>query len=200
MIKPVIIGFYGYSKSGKTKLITKLISYFSKMNFEVASIKQSDKSYNIDQKGKDTYKFGEAGSNAIAFMGKDQTSFIFKKEMKLNKCIQHILAYKNYDLILIEGANDLYIPKIRIGNKSLLENTILTYDNINKVQSIIIDKLNERCNYMKDKIELKVDGKKIPLSDFPQEFIKNTLIGMVKSLKGINIDDDVKNINIIYKK
>ena len=57
MLKPVIIGIYGFSNTGKTKLITELIIYFSKLNYKVASIKQSDKSYNIDRVGKDTYKF-----------------------------------------------------------------------------------------------------------------------------------------------
>jgi len=201
MLKPVIIGIYGFSNTGKTKLITELIIYFSKLNYKVASIKQSDKPYNIDRVGKDTYKFAEAGSNAISFLTKDQTLFIFKDEMKLNNCIEYILAYKYYDLILVEGVQDKFIQKIRIGNKSLLKNTIFTYDNnLNKIQSFIANKLNERCNYLDDKIELKVNGEKISLSEFPQEFIKNTLIGMVKSLKGIDVNDEIITINISYSK
>jgi len=201
MLKPVIIGIYGFSNTGKTKLITELISYFSKMNFKVASIKQSDKSYELDQKGKDTYKFAEYGSSAVGFLTKDHAFFIFKKEMKLINCIEYILSNNNYDLILVEGAKEPYIPKIRIGNKPLIKNTIYTYDkDINRVLSIINNKLDERCNYMQENLELKVNGKKIPLSDFPKEFIKNTLIGMIKSLKGIDEIDEIKNINIIYSK
>ncbi len=201
MLKPVIIGFYGFSNSGKTKLITDLILHFSKMNFKVASIKQSDKSYNIDQKGKDTYNFIKNGSSAIAFLTKNQTSFIFNNKMKLRNCIEYIILNNNYDLILVEGANDPYISKIRIGNKPLIKNTIFTYDkDINRVQSFINNKLNERCDNMKKNIELKVNGKKIPLTDFPNEFIKNTLIGMIKSLKGIEVNEEIQNININYSK
>lgn len=202
MLKPVIIGFYGFSNSGKTNLITTLIKYFSNLNFKIATIKQSDKSYDIDQKGKDTYKYSKNGSNVIAFLTKDQTSFIFNSQMDIINCIEYILINNNYDLILIEGANNPNIPKIRIGNKPLIENTIFTFDNkdINRVQSLIYNKLIERCNQMKNNIELKVNGKKIPLTDFPNEFIKNTLIGMVKSLKGIDESDEIQNINIIYSK
>ena len=201
MLKPVIIGFYGFSNSGKTQLITDLISHFSKMNFKVASIKQSDKSYNIDQKGKDTYNFIKNGSSAIAFLTKNQTSFIFNNKIKLRNCIEYIILNNNYDLILVEGANDPYIPKIRIGNKPLIKNTIFTYDkDINRVQSFINNKLNERCDNMKKNIEFKVNGKKIKLNDFPNEFIKNTLIGMIKSLKGIEVNEEIQNININYSK
>ena len=38
---------------------------------------------------------------------------------------------------------------------------------------------------MTDQVELRVNGKLIPLTEFPDEFIKNTVIGMIKSLKGV---------------
>lgn len=201
MIKPVIIGFYGYSKSGKTNLITELISYFSRENYKIACIKQTHKSYDIDKKGKDTYKFASEGSKIIVFMTKKQTSFIITKEMKLRDSIDYIIRYNNLDIIFIEGAKDFFIPKIRIGEKPLIENTILNYDNdINKVISIINQKLKERLDQMNDKIELKVNGKTIPLTEFPNIFIKNTIFGMIKSLKGIKSDEDITEINIEYKK
>jgi hypothetical protein len=41
--------------------------------------------------------------------------------------------------------------------------------------------------------ELAVNGKKVILNDFVQGFISQTLIGMVKSLHGV---DDVETINL----
>lgn len=200
MLKPIIIGFYGYSNSGKTKLISELISYFSLKNYIIASIKQTNKSYDVDMEGKDTYKFAVKGSNIIVFKTKKQASFIVNKEMELKEIIEYLIKNNNIDLIFIEGANDKSIPKIRIGDKPLIENTILNYDNdINKVLSVIYKKLNERLDKMNEKIELKVNGKKIPLTEFPNIFIKNTLIGMIKSLKGIKTDEEITDIDIKYK-
>ena len=200
MIKPLIIGFYGYSNSGKTKLITELISYFSVKNYIIASIKQTNKSYDVDIEGKDTYKFATEGSNIIVFKTKKQTSFIFNKKMEIKEIIKYLIENNNLDLIFVEGANDKFIPKIRIGDKPLIENTILNYDNdIKKVISIINKKLNERFDQMNDKIELKVNGKTIPLTEFPTKFIKNTLIGMIKSLKGIKSNEDIGDIYLRYK-
>jgi molybdopterin-guanine dinucleotide biosynthesis protein B len=201
MLEPVIIGFYGYSKSGKTKLISELISYFSKENYNIACIKQTNKFYDVDKKGKDTYRFAIEGSNFIVFMTRKHTSFIIRKEMKINDVIEYIMNYSNLDLIFIEGAKDYFIPKIRIGEKPLIENTILDYNNdINKIISIINQRLNKRLDKMHDKIELKVNGKTIPLTEFPNIFIKNTLFGMIKSLKGIKTNEDIIDINISYKK
>ena len=196
MLKPIIIGFYGYSNSGKTKLISELISYFSVKNYAIASVKQTDKPYDVDIEGKDTYKFANKGSNIIVFKTKKQTSFIVNKEMELKEIIEYLIKDNNIDLIFIEGAKDKSIPKIRIG-----ENTILNYDyDIKKAISIIYKKLNEGQDKMNDKIKLKVNGKIIPLTEFPNLFIKNTLIGMIKSLKGIKSDEEITDIYINYTK
>jgi hypothetical protein len=48
---------------------------------------------------------------------------------------------------------------------------------------------------MTQQIELKVNEKRIPLSEFPEEFMKNTLIGMISTLKGVD-----ENIETIYLK
>jgi len=49
-------------------------------------------------------------------------------------------------------------------------------------------------------IKVKVNGKYIPLTEFPNIFIKNTLMGMIKSLKGIKPEEEILDINITYKK
>ena len=201
MLEPIIIGFYGYSKSGKTKLITELISYYTKQNYKIACIKQTNKSYNVDKKGKDTYLFASKGSKIIVFKTKKQTSIITNNKINIKNIIEYIRKNHNVDIIFIEGAKDFFIPKIRIGEKPLMKNTILNYDNnINKIISIINKKFDERLNQMNDKIELQVNGKKIPLTEFPNIFIKNTLFGMIKSLKGIKSNEDIESITINYKK
>lgn len=50
---------------------------------------------------------------------------------------------------------------------------------------------------MSNQVELRVNGKMIPLSEFPEEFIKNTIIGMVSTLKGV--DENVELISLTVK-
>ena len=47
-------------------------------------------------------------------------------------------------------------------------------------------------------VELKVDGKEIPLSEFPQEIIGNAAVAMAQSLRGV--DESWKVIEIRISK
>lgn len=42
---------------------------------------------------------------------------------------------------------------------------------------------------------IKVNGKKIPLTEFPTDFIKNTICGMLESLKGV---DEINEVEIRF--
>jgi hypothetical protein len=43
---------------------------------------------------------------------------------------------------------------------------------------------------------IKVNGKKIQLTEFPTEFIQNTICGMIKSLKGV---EKIKKVEITFE-
>jgi hypothetical protein len=47
-----------------------------------------------------------------------------------------------------------------------------------------------------EEISIKVNGKEIPLTEFPTEIIKSTICGMLKSLKGV---DEIKNVEIRFE-
>ncbi len=47
-----------------------------------------------------------------------------------------------------------------------------------------------------DDISIKVNGKQIPLTEFPSEIIKNTICGMLKALKGV---DEIKDVEISFR-
>lgn len=42
------------------------------------------------------------------------------------------------------------------------------------------------------KIAISINGKTVSLSEFPAHIIQNTLVGMLKSLKGVDGIDEVK--------
>ena len=45
-------------------------------------------------------------------------------------------------------------------------------------------------------ITVKVNGKNINLTDFPAEFIKNSICGMLRTLKGV---DEIITVEICFK-
>ena len=46
-----------------------------------------------------------------------------------------------------------------------------------------------------DDLTIKVNGKQIPLTEFPTEIVKNTICGMLRSLKGV---DEIKEVEISF--
>ena len=183
-MKSAVFGIYGKSGSGKTKLIMDIIKRLTKERFKVACIKISDKKIRIDTKGKDTWNYAKSGSKLVVLSSKNETDFIIKNKVKLQKIIDQINLIDKFDLIIIEGANDNFTPKIRLGKIKKRKNTILTYNGDFKQLIKIIKKEIMEIENM-EKISIKVNGKQIHLTDFPADFIRNTITGMLKSLKGV---------------
>lgn len=183
-MKSAVFGIYGKSGSGKTKLIMDIIKRLTKERFKVACIKISDKKIRIDTKGKDTWNYAKSGSKLVVLSSKNETDFIIKNKVKLQKIIDQINLIDKFDLIIIEGANDNFTPKIRLGKIKKRKNTILTYNgDFKQIIKIIKKEIMEIENM--EKISIKVNGKQIHLTEFPADFIRNTITGMLKSLKGV---------------
>jgi molybdopterin-guanine dinucleotide biosynthesis protein B len=191
-MNPAIFGVYGESGSGKTKLITDIIKSFIKEGFKIACIKITDKKINVDTKGKDTWKYAKVGSKLVVLSSKNETDFLIKNKENIQKIIDQINYLNKYDLIIIEGANDDFTPKIRLGNIKERKNTIKTYKgDFEQLIKTIKKEIIRRRNM--EKISIKVNGKQIILTEFPAYFITNTITGMLKSLKGVK---DIKKVEI----
>jgi molybdopterin-guanine dinucleotide biosynthesis protein B len=191
MSTPVVIGFYGSSNTGKTTLIVKLIEKLTNDGYKVATIKKTDKKIGIDEKAKDTWKHSQAGAKLVVLSSVSETDFIVKENMETKEIIRHIKELGSFDVLLVEGASDPDIPKIKLGNVEERDNTIGYYhDNFNEVIGMIKKELNKKK--IKQEISIQVNGKDIPLTEFPADIIKNTIVGMLKSLKNVDKIDEVE--------
>jgi len=128
MKEPIIIGFYGYSNSGKTTLIERLIKELILRGKKVSAIKQSGHPVRLDTEGKDTDRFSKAGADPVILSSTIETNINFNKTLEINEIIQLITTINKPDIIIIESARDTGILKVRIGDIDIRENTIWTYD------------------------------------------------------------------------
>lgn len=143
MKHPAVFGFYGESNTGKTSLIESIISKLTKEGYKIATVKITDKKIGIDSNGKDTWRHSQAGSKLVILSSPIETDFLFKNKQNINEIFQNINKFGEYDLVIVEGANDKLTRKIRMGNIPERENTILTYDGdfkglINTIKNEII--------------------------------------------------------------
>ena len=126
--KSIILGFYGESDSGKTTLVERLIHKLTEEGYHIAAVKKTNQSISIDATGKDTHRYAQAGATLVVFSTQIETTFLVKANTSEEEIIANIQHLGNFDFIFIEGANEKYIPKIRLGIIAERENTLLTYD------------------------------------------------------------------------
>ena len=128
MKEPRVIGFYSVSGSGKTTLIEKLCQDLSSHGIRFAVIKQTDKTIRMDQPGKDTYRFQDAGAAVVALASQAETDLIVNRVLTVSEIVKMIKAAGEVDLVIVESCNDPALPKIRLGVIEERENTVWTYD------------------------------------------------------------------------
>lgn len=105
-----ILQVVGYSGSGKTTFIKKLIEKMSENNINVATIKHDVHGLDIDKEGKDSYVFSEAGAKISCVSSKDIAVYKVHREPTLLEIllnVEHMSEKNDLDLIIIEGYSTL---------------------------------------------------------------------------------------------
>jgi len=110
----IIISVIGYSGSGKTHFIQKAIRKLkTELNFEVVVIKNIHQ-HQIDEEGKDSYIFTEAGAVLSIIKNKLNENAIFlKKKIDIEELIRWVIKGPfKFEIIFTEGFRNLSYPTI----------------------------------------------------------------------------------------
>lgn len=113
MLKPPVISFVGWSNSGKTTLLEKLIAELKRRGYRVGTVKHIHRPIDLDKPGKDTYRHAQAGAEAVIIAGSDGFGLIrkTKEEWSLNKLLP-LLA--DLDILITEGFKQEDTPQIEV--------------------------------------------------------------------------------------
>ena len=109
---PVIISIVGNSGSGKTTLLVKLVRELKKKNYKVGTIKHAHHGFDIDKKGKDSYKHKKAGADAVMLVGPEAIAMV--KDQKDSTLSDLELYFSDMDVVLVEGFKRESNPKIEV--------------------------------------------------------------------------------------
>ncbi|MHA1660919.1 MAG: molybdopterin-guanine dinucleotide biosynthesis protein B [Promethearchaeota archaeon] len=104
----------GFSGSGKTYFIENAIKLLKeKLNYNVSVIKNIYH-HQIDEAGKDSYKFSEAGAHCVITRNIfNETTIFMKKEIDMEQLIDWFSKYPFVsDLVFFEGFRTLNYPSI----------------------------------------------------------------------------------------
>jgi len=106
--------FTGWSNSGKTTVITRLMAGFKERGKEVLVVKNVPHKYHLEPEGKDSFKFLESGAREVLLVARDEIVTLQKKEKE--EQIFQILEAKTGadDIIFLEGLHRESIPVIEV--------------------------------------------------------------------------------------
>ena len=106
-----IVSIVGSKNTGKTSLTVKVIEELTRRGFNVASIKHSHHSIEMDKENTDTWKHKNAGANLVVGVG-STTFFNARKEHDLNRILFMLKHFDDFDFVIIEGYKSYNYPKI----------------------------------------------------------------------------------------
>ena len=106
-----IVSIVGKKNTGKTSLTVKVIEELTKRGYNVASIKHSHHSIEMDKENTDTWKHKQAGANLVVGVG-STTFFNARKEHDLNRILYLLKHFDDFDFVIIEGYKSYNYPKI----------------------------------------------------------------------------------------
>ena len=106
-----IVSIVGKKNTGKTSLTVRVIEKKTKRGYNVASIKHSHHSIEMDKENTDNWKHKQAGANLVVGVG-STTFFNSRSEMDLNRILFLIKHIDNFDFVVIEGYKSYNYPKI----------------------------------------------------------------------------------------
>ncbi len=199
-----IVSIVGKSNSGKTTLIEKVVPELIRRGYRVITVKHDLHGFEIDKEGKDSWRHKRAGAYGVIISSPQKVALIrdVDKDMSLDELRDSFGG--DADLILSEGYKKDVQPKIEVfreeEHKELLctkeDNLVgiasnrpfdigvpcLDIDDVKGIVDLIESKFLQGDG--REKITLRVSGRRIPLSPFVERFLIHTIEGMISSLKG----------------
>ncbi len=99
-----VFGVVGWSGSGKTSLLVRLLPELVGRGYRVSTIKHAHHDFDIDKPGKDSYRHREAGATEVMISSTTRWALLHEnrgdRELRLEEMIERMTSV---DLLLVEG-------------------------------------------------------------------------------------------------
>lgn len=111
-----VVGFAGFSGSGKTMLVERLIPVLKLRGLRVSVAKHAHHKFDIDHPGKDTWRHREAGAFEVIVASDRRLALMREFEQPGRPTVHQLLAelYDGVDWVLVEGFKDSNLLKVEV--------------------------------------------------------------------------------------
>ncbi|MEZ5667681.1 MAG: molybdopterin-guanine dinucleotide biosynthesis protein B [Alphaproteobacteria bacterium] len=115
-----VFGIVGWSGSGKTVLVEKLIARFVACGIGVSTIKHAHHAFDIDRPGKDSYRHRQAGAQEVMVASRARVAMVRELRGAPEPTLDELLARLiPVDLVLVEGFKFAHHAKLEVHDPAL---------------------------------------------------------------------------------
>ena len=126
---PPLFGIVGWKNSGKTTLVSRLIAELTRRGFKVAAVKHAHHGFDVDQPGRDSYAFREAGAREVAVVSGKRVAIMHELRGEDEPPLEAVLErLQGSDLILVEGFKAHAHDKIEARRREAAQQTPMLGD------------------------------------------------------------------------
>jgi molybdopterin-guanine dinucleotide biosynthesis protein B len=123
------IGFIGYSNTGKTTLIERLIPLFRARGLAVSAIKNAHHGFDMDRPGKDSFRYREAGAGQVLIATGERWALLTETPTRAAALDELLALLALCDLVIVEGfKSEGQIPRIEVRRSTNTEPPIFPHD------------------------------------------------------------------------
>jgi molybdopterin-guanine dinucleotide biosynthesis protein B len=206
-----VVSFVGRSGAGKTTFLEKVVAGLKQRGYRLAVIKHDAHGFEIDQPGKDSWRFTRAGGDVIILSSPDKIAMIRQPEQELMLAQLEDMAADGMDIILVEGYKGEDRPKIEVFRAAISDKILsppqqlvalvtdkhfdmnipqFGLEDVDGVMQLIEDKfINQPVT---EDIRLSVNGQDIPFKPYVKDTFIKTISGMVSTLHGTGDAREIK--------
>ncbi len=111
---PRVFGIIGWKNTGKTHLVARLVAALVKRGYRVATIKHAHHSFDIDHKGRDSYRHRMAGASQVMVVSESRFALMGEGlgEGGVPDLSTLLAKLEPTDFVLLEGFKTAPLPKM----------------------------------------------------------------------------------------
>jgi molybdopterin-guanine dinucleotide biosynthesis protein B len=117
-MKVPVVSVVSKKNCGKTTLLEKLIPELKRRGYRVGTVKHDTHGFDVDHKGKDTWRHKQAGAQSVAISSPWKVSLIkdVSEEASLDQIVE--AYFTDMDIVLTEGYQRAGKPQIEVYRSS----------------------------------------------------------------------------------
>ena len=197
-----VVAIVGYSNSGKTEVACSLVRSLTDAGHKVAAVKHCPHGHDLDRAGSDTDRLAGAGATITVACSPGKVTRV--EQVDEEPPLQSIVdAFgDDVDLVIAEGFKHSSVPKVLVANGGgqapQVSNVVAVVGDRPRDCGAPVychDELEDLTAYLSDRflegrereasVTVTVDGRPVPLKQFPTEALAGVLKGFVSSLSGL---------------